>query len=256
MSFERIPRRRFLKSVAIAGGAGALTARGWSRVLGANERLRVASIGVGGKGWSDHTSVAASPHVEIVASATSTRGRTHLGKAAEKYPHARRYTDWRRLLDRPGDFDAVIVSTPDHMHAPIAWPPSARQARLLPEAADPHRLRGPADAPGGREGGRGHPDGQPDPVALGLSHGREAGPRRRDRQGEGGPLLAERPDALDARRTIAPPAPTRSPETVHWDEWLGVGPVRPYKNEIYHPFNWRAWQDFSNGQRKASPKRL
>jgi len=38
------------------------------------------------------------------------------------------------------------------------------------------------------------------------------------------------------------------PATVAWDEWLGVAPVRPYKEKIYHPFNWRAWQDYSNGQ--------
>lgn len=38
------------------------------------------------------------------------------------------------------------------------------------------------------------------------------------------------------------------PPTVHWDEWLGVAPPRPFKNSIYHSFNWRAWQDFSNGQ--------
>jgi len=39
------------------------------------------------------------------------------------------------------------------------------------------------------------------------------------------------------------------PSTLNnWDEWLGVAPERPYKERVYHPFNWRAWQDFSNGQ--------
>jgi predicted dehydrogenase len=38
------------------------------------------------------------------------------------------------------------------------------------------------------------------------------------------------------------------PKGVHWDEWLGVAPERPYKEKVYHSFNWRAWQDFSNGQ--------
>jgi hypothetical protein len=38
------------------------------------------------------------------------------------------------------------------------------------------------------------------------------------------------------------------PEKVHWDTWLGVAPERPFKEKIYHDFNWRAWQDFSNGQ--------
>jgi predicted dehydrogenase len=38
------------------------------------------------------------------------------------------------------------------------------------------------------------------------------------------------------------------PTTVHWDLWLGTAPERPYKKELYHPFDWRAWQDFSSGQ--------
>jgi predicted dehydrogenase len=38
------------------------------------------------------------------------------------------------------------------------------------------------------------------------------------------------------------------PATLHWDEWLGGAPARPYKDQLYHPFNWRAWQDYSNGQ--------
>jgi hypothetical protein len=38
------------------------------------------------------------------------------------------------------------------------------------------------------------------------------------------------------------------PETVYWDLWLGVAPTRPYKARLYHSFNWRAWQDYSNGQ--------
>jgi predicted dehydrogenase len=45
-----------------------------------------------------------------------------------------------------------------------------------------------------------------------------------------------------------PPGSAPIPETVHWDEWLGVAPERPYLPNIYHSFNWRAWQDFSNGQ--------
>src|SRR5690348_16117833 len=122
MVSQRLSRRRFLKDAAAAGGAAALTALSWSRALGANERLRVASVGVAGKGWSDHTSVAASPQVEIVALCDVDEDEKHLGKAAEKYPHARRFTDWRRLFEQARDFDAVIVSTPDHMHAPIALP--------------------------------------------------------------------------------------------------------------------------------------
>jgi hypothetical protein len=45
-----------------------------------------------------------------------------------------------------------------------------------------------------------------------------------------------------------PPGSDPVPPTLAWDNWLGVAPERPYKEKIYHPFNWRGWQDFSAGQ--------
>jgi predicted dehydrogenase len=46
-----------------------------------------------------------------------------------------------------------------------------------------------------------------------------------------------------------PPGEDPVPKTLHgWDNWLGAAPSRPFKEKIYHPWNWRAWQDFSNGQ--------
>ena len=248
MTSERIPRRRFLRSVAIAGGASALTARGWSRVLGANERLRVASIGVGGKGWSDHTSVAASPHVEIVAICDVEEGPENLGKAAERYPHARRATDWRRLLDGSADFDAVIVSTPDHMHAPIALTAlrlgkhvfcqkplthtvfEARQMRLAAARAGVVTQMGNQIQSHGAYR-----------TAVKLVHDGVIGKVKEVHSWQSGPM---RWMLVDDRPAGADPIPA----TLHWDDWLGVAPSRPYKEKIYHPHNWRAWQDFSNGQ--------
>src|SRR5262249_48935483 len=118
----RTSRRRFLKQVSVAGAALSIPAASWSRVWAANERLRIASVGTGGKGWSDLTSTAASPKVEVVALCDIDESKDFLGRAAEKYPQARRFTDWRKLLDDSKEIDAVIVSTPDHMHAPISLP--------------------------------------------------------------------------------------------------------------------------------------
>ena len=115
----RHSRRQFLKQTAVAGAALSMSAASWSRVYGANGRLRVASIGNGGKGWSDLTATAASPLVDVVALCDIDESKEHLGRAAEKYSAAARFTDWRKLLASHKDFDAVIVSTPDHMHAPI-----------------------------------------------------------------------------------------------------------------------------------------
>lgn len=113
-------RRRFLQDVGLGAATATVTAASWSRVYGANEKLRLASVGVGGKGWSDLNGVAASPNVLVVSLCDIDDTEKHMGRAAEKFPAAARFTDWRRLLDKPKGFDAVTVSTPDHMHAPVA----------------------------------------------------------------------------------------------------------------------------------------
>ena len=113
-------RRAFVKSVSLAGTALALPAFQYSRVLGANGRLGIASIGTGGKGWSDLNGVAASSEVEVIGLCDIDSSANHLGQAAVKYSKARRYEDWRKLLDESKDIQGVLVSTPDFMHAPIA----------------------------------------------------------------------------------------------------------------------------------------
>src|SRR5437660_1890839 len=92
-----LSRRRFLHHVGVGGAAAALTAAGWSRTYGANEQLRLAAVGVGGKGWSDLTGVAASPKVTVAALCDIDDTDKHMGRAAEQFPAAARLTDWRRL---------------------------------------------------------------------------------------------------------------------------------------------------------------
>jgi predicted dehydrogenase len=115
----RLARRDFVRSLAAAGAATSFTAQSWARIAGANERLRVASVGTGGKGKGDLDGVAAGKHVQVVALCNIDDSKTHLGWAKEKYSDAKTFVDWRKLLDDSKNIDAVIVSTPDHMHAPV-----------------------------------------------------------------------------------------------------------------------------------------
>jgi predicted dehydrogenase len=248
MTSQRLYRRQFLRDVLSASGTASLTALSWSRVFGANERLRIAPIGVAGKGWSDHSAVAESPHVEITALCDVDEDADHLGKAAEKYPHARRYTDWRRLFEQARDFDAVIVATPDHMHAPIALSAMKRgkhvfcekplthtvfEARQMRRAAEKHRLV--------TQMGNQIQSHQSYRTAVKLVHDGVIGRVKEVHSWQssklGWLLTEDRPDGADP-----------IPETLHWSNWLGAAPPRPYKSRLYHTFNWRAWQDFSNGQ--------
>jgi predicted dehydrogenase len=246
MQSPLLTRRRFLR--AGAAGAAALTAAGWSGVYGANDKLRVASAGVGGKGWSDLNGVAASPHVTVVALCDIDESANHLGRAAEKFPRARRLTDWRRLLDRAEEFDALTVSTPDHMHAPIALPAmqlgkhvfcqkplthTVFEARQMRRAAQKYRaVTQMGNQVQSHEAYR---------TAVKLVHDGVIGKVREVHSWQAGRMrwltAEDRPAGADP-----------VPQTLHWDGWLGVAPERPYKAGVYHPWGWRAWQDFSNGQ--------
>jgi predicted dehydrogenase len=242
---SRVARRRLLGGAA---GAAALSALSWSRVLGANERVRIASIGVGGKGWSDLTATAASPHADVVALCDIDESADFLGRAAERFPQAARHTDWRRLLDAAGTFDAVIVSTPDHMHAPVALPAmqlgkhvqcqkplthTVFEARQMAVAARRNRVV--------TQMGNQIQSHEAYRTAVKGVHDGVIGRVKEVHSWQSGALGWM---LVDARPTGAAAVPAG----VHWDGWLGVAPERPYQERIYHPFNWRAWHDFSNGQ--------
>ncbi len=247
MVVQSLSRRRFLLT-SLAGSASVLTAASWSRVFGANERLRLASIGVGGKGWDDLTQVAASPQVEVAALCDIDESSRHLGRAAERFNSARQFTDWRRLLEQARMFDAVTVSTPDHMHAPIALAAmqlgkhvfcqkplthTVFEARQMQLAARKNKLV--------TQMGNQIQSHQAYRTAVKMVHDGLIGKVKEVHSWQSG---AMRWMKTDDRPAGSDPIP----EKVHWDEWLGVAPERPYKADIYHPFNWRAWQNFSNGQ--------
>jgi predicted dehydrogenase len=213
-----------------------------------NSKLRVAAIGTGNKGGDDLQQVAASPRVEVVALCDVDDSQPHLGWAAEQYPKAARYSDYRRLFDCPQRFDAVTVSTPDHMHAPIALAAMALgkhvfcQKPLTHTVCEARQMR--------RAAARQRVVTQMGNQIQSHRAYRTAAQLLRDgvigrvrevhswQAGEMGWLLT------DKRPLGADPVPS----SLSWNLWLGVAPPRPYKAELYHPKNWRAWQDFSNGQ--------
>jgi predicted dehydrogenase len=244
----RTSRRSFLKQAAAAGAVISINASSWSRVFGANERLNIASIGTGGKGWSDLSETAKAQHVNVAALCDIDSSKDHLGRAAETFSGARTFSDWRKLLDQHKEFDAVIVSTPDFMHAPISLAAmhlgkhvqcqkplthTVFEARQMQLAAKKYNLV--------TQMGNQIQSHEFYRTAVKLVHDGVIGKVKEVHSWQSG---AKRWDLVDDRPAGADPIPP----TVAWDEWIGVAPVRPFKKEIYHPFNWRNWQDFSNGQ--------
>ena len=250
MKVTHSSRRDFLKQSFLAGSTVAFTASSWNRVYGANEKLNIASVGPGGKGWSDLTETAKSPNVNVVALCDVDETPAHMGRAAEKFPAAKRFFDYRKLLDDANAklFDAVIVSTPDHMHAPISLPAmqlgkhvqcqkplthTVHEARQMQAAAQRYNVV--------TQMGNQIQSHSFYRTAVSLVHAGVIGKVKEVHSWQSGKmgwiLVDDRPASTE-----------EVPATLHWDEWLGVAPTRPFVKQIYHSFNWRAWQDFSNGQ--------
>ncbi len=241
MSWQR-SRRDFLKG-AVMTGAGLLVA---DRALAvqnqsANDKIGFACIGVGGKGESDTHD--ASRFGNIVAICDIDE-RT-LNKAAMRYPSAKKYTDFRKMLEEMGgSIDAVTVSTPDHCHAAAALMAMKMGKHAFCQKPLTHSLWE------AREMGRVARDKK---VATQMGNQGTAtdGLRRSAAILRSGALGAVKEVHVWTNRPIWPqgierPAPSDPPAEVHWDQWLGPAPVRPYAAE-YHPFKWRGFWDFGTG---------
>lgn len=111
--FNSQSRRRFLRTSATAAVA-TLGFPAIGNVLGANDRINIGCIGAGGKGDSDvDDSARCGGNIVALCDVDANT----LNKKAKKYPQAKLYADWRKMLKEMGkDIDAVTVSTPDHVH--------------------------------------------------------------------------------------------------------------------------------------------
>ncbi len=245
---NRLTRRSFVKATVTAGAAIALPALQYSRLYGANERLRIASIGTGGKGWSDLNGVASSSAVQVVALCDIDSSKEHLGQAADKYASARRYDDWRKLLDESKDVDGVLVSTPDFMHAPISLAAmqlgkhvfcqkplthTVYEARQMQLSAKKHKsITQMCNQIQSHSAYR---------TAVHWVHSGLIGKVKEVHSWQANSPSWPR---HIARPTGSDPVPSHA----RWDLWQGVAEERPFKIGMYHPFNWRGWQAYGTGQ--------
>ena len=238
----RWTRRDFLKATSLATGAVAFGVPTLLRGANLNSKLNIACIGAMGKGQSD-TDHCAGENIVALCDVDAARCVEQL----KKYPTAKFFQDYRKLLDELGKgIDAVTVSTPDHFHA-IAASAAMRlgkhvycQKPLVQTIYEARYLRDLAHKTGvvtqmGNQGS----------AADGLRRAVECiqsgliGQVREVHVWTNRPVWPQgldRPDSSD-------PVPT----TLDWDIWTGPAAARPYKNGTYHPFNWRGWQDFGTG---------
>ena len=234
-------RRRFLKSTA----AATLTILPYS-VYGAapSDKLHTAHIGVGGMGRSDLGSISRHPNVNVVA--LCDVDGSNLAAAAQKFPAARTFTDFRVMFAEMADaIDAVAVSTPDHTHAPAAMTALNHakhvycQKPLTHEVHEARRLREAAESAGlvTQMGIQVHASVAYRMATQLIQQGaigkvREVHAWSFKNWGyDGGPITGG--DDVPAQ--------------LNWDLWLGSGETRPHKKGVYHPSNWRKLLDFGTG---------
>lgn len=235
-----LSRRKFMQASAL-GAAGIVILKDSRSLRGywSNEKLSIASIGVCGQGESNLGNVGGE---NIVALCDADERRADA--IAKRFPNAKRYADFRRMLDdMHGQIDAVVVSTPDHTHAvasvaamklgkhvycekPLAR--TVHEVRVMCQTAIEQKVvtqmgnQGSAteDLRRGVELAWDGVMGEMREAYVWLANG--DGPRERPKD--------------------VPPVP----DGLHWDLWLGPAPVRPY-NPAYVPGSWRAWRPFGSG---------
>jgi hypothetical protein len=239
-----LSRRQFLKNTSLVAGTAALSFPFVGRVLGANDRVNVACISVGGKGDSDSSDAAACGANLVAICDVDTHA---LESKGEKFPQAKRYQDYRKLLDEMDkDIDAVTVSTPDHNHAaaglramkmgkhcfcqkPLTQ--TVYEARMMRQVAGEKKLA----------------------TQMGNQGSAESGLRRAVEVVQAGVIGTPQELHVWTNRPIWPQGLDRPsgedevPSTLNWDCWLGPARERPYKRHVYNPFVWRGWYDFGTG---------
>ena len=239
---KKVSRRKFM-GTAVAVSAFTIVPRyvlGGVKYKAPSEKLNIAGVGVGGMGKSNIKNCRSENIIALCDVDTAYASGTF-----KAYPKAKQYVDYREMLDKESDIDAVVIATPDHTHAVIAMAAIAagkhvyvqkpltftvKEARMLTEAA--------------RKAG----------VATQMGN--------QGRSGEGVRLITEwindgaigdvtEVDAWTNRPIWRQGGPRPEgtpvvPDTMNWDLWIGPAPMRPY-NPAYHPKFWRGYWDFGTG---------
>jgi len=235
-------RREFLQTSAgigigywVAGGVAAQESKS------PNEKIQMASVGIGGKGSGDSRDAGGSG--QMIAICDVDKGR--LEGAGKRFKDAKKYTDFRKMLEELGEkIDAVTVSTPDHTHASAAlmamrmgchcfcqkpMTHSIYEARLMGQVAREKKLA----------------------TQMGNQGTAGSGLRKGAAMMRAGRLGTVKEVHVWTNRPIWPqgiprPEPKPCPPNLEWDLWLSVAPKRPYADG-YHAFKWRGWWDFGTG---------
>ena len=238
-------RRQFLQSSALVAAGFAFAPAISARAAGEKapgEKLNVAGIGIGGMGGNNIKQCSGENIVALC-----DVDQAYAAHTFKEYPKARAYLDYREMIDKQKDIDAIIIATPDHTHAAIAMAAiragkhvyvqkplaySVHEARTLTEAAREHKVVT-------QMGNQGHSNEGTRLVCEWIQAGLIGTVREVD-------AWTNRPVWPQGIEVGRPKETPPVPAGLDWERWLGPAPYRPY-HPAYVPGNWRAWCDFGTG---------
>jgi predicted dehydrogenase len=230
-----------LASGLIAGSAITTSAASYARIYGANGRLDIGAIGVGGRGAGDLDAVSSENIVALCDVDANTLTAAH-----NRFPNAQKYFDYRELIEQ-AKLDAVVIGTPDHHHAPATVRALRRGLHVYCEKPLTHTVqearivtalakeKGVATQMGTQN--HEHPGYL---RLIELLQSNVIGPVRSVH------VITDRPGRWWPQGVTMPTDKQVIPEHLKWDLWLGPAPQRDY-HSAFVPFRWRGWWDYGCG---------
>ena len=240
-------RRNFIKK-GIAASSIFIVPRnvlGGPGYISPSDQLNIAAIGSGGKGASDISNASVKGRERVVALCDVDFSGS-ASNTVKKFPTAKRYADYRIMLDKEKGIDAVTISTPDHVHAPAGMFAMERSKHVYIQKPMAHNIK--------------------EARMLTQMARKQKVVTQMGNQGGSNPYLNMVQDWVDTgkigaisevkiwtNRPVWPqgvmmpkPNPSLKPEALNWDLWLGPAKEKPYTPNM-HPFSWRGWWDYGTG---------
>ncbi|MHB1036725.1 MAG: Gfo/Idh/MocA family protein [Pirellulales bacterium] len=249
-----LSRRGFLAVSTAAVGAATLSRAPLLRSAAAastaaNSKLNLAVVGCGGQGRGDMGGLL-SCGANLVALCDPDAKQIDQARAdalrsgGEATKSAKAYEDYRKLLDDAASYDAVLIATPDHWHAPLCKAFMKIGKHIYCEKPLTHSV---AEARELRELAR----GSKVVTQMGNQGSDSASLRRCVEVIKAGALGQIREihhwDIGVTANEGSAPGEDPIPAGFNWDLWVGPSAMRSFKKGVYHPFSWRGWFDFGNG---------
>ena len=237
-------RRDFIKKTGLAGLAIALAPSLTAAKIGPHGRLRTAHIGVGNMGGADLEAI--SSHKLVDVTALCDVDANYLAAAKKLHPKAKVFSDYRVMLkEMSGEIDAVIVSTPDHTHAPASMmamnmnKPVYCQKPLTHHVSEARAMKKLAEEKNlvTQMGIQVHSFYDYKLATLLIQSGII---------GKVHTVRAWSPKNWGYDGSV-PEGSDPVPASLNWNLWLGTAAERPYKDGVYHPGNWRKLMDYGCG---------